>query len=263
MKKARRVRRRVRSEEKEYVHNYITRKIRSGEKLHFTLIDPEKAQNSEELSNTAKILSDAGTDAFLVGGSVGVSEADVDRVVQALKPFKKPVILFPGNISGVSRYADAILFMSLMNSEDPYFIIEAAVLGSPLVHRYGLEVLPTAYIIVGYGGAAGFIGRARPIPYEKPDIGAAYVLAARYLGKKYIYLEAGSGAPAPIPPTFVNAAAKIKGNALLMVGGGIKTAETANEIVKAGADIIVTGTVVEEDPHKAVEIIKAVKEPKR
>jgi phosphoglycerol geranylgeranyltransferase len=261
MKKVRRVRRRVKSEERKDVHNYIIRKVKSGEKLHFTLIDPEKVRTSEELSEVAKSLSEAGTDAFLVGGSVGVSEADVDRVVRALKPFKKPVILFPGNISGVSRYADAILFMSLMNSEDPYFIVEAAVLGSPLVYRYGLEVLPTAYIIVGYGGAAGFIGRARPIPYEKPDIGAAYVLAARYLGKKYIYLEAGSGAPKPIPPNFVKAAARVKGDALLMVGGGIKTPEAARELTKAGADIIVTGTVVEEDPRKAVEIIKAVKKP--
>lgn len=100
----------------------------------------------------------------------------------------------------ISKYADAILFMSLLNSDDPYFIIGAQVLGAPLVARYGLETLPTGYVIVGYGGAAGCVGRARPIPYDKPELGVAYVLAARFLGMRYMYLEAGSGAPEPIPP---------------------------------------------------------------
>ena len=239
--------------------NYVKEKVLRGEKLHFSLIDPDKVLSLDELHELASPLADAGTDAFLVGGSVGISEHEVDEVIKALRRYNLPIILFPGNITGISRFADAIFFMSLLNSESSYYIIEAPVLGAPLVHRYGLEPLPTAYIIVGYGGAAGFVGKARPIPYSKPDIGVAYVLAARYLGKRYVYLEAGSGAPEPIPPEFIKKASAAKGESILIVGGGIRTPEKAVELLKAGADAIVTGTIVEESPEKAVKIVKAVK----
>ena len=253
------VKKKVKPEEKISVNKYLTNKLRRGKKLHLTLIDPDKINSPRELHELASPLAEAGTDAFLVGGSVGISEHEVDDVIKDLRTYGLPIILFPGNVTGISRYADAILFMSLLNSDSPYYIIEAPVLGAPLVYRYGLEPLPTAYIVVGYGGAAGFIGKARPIPYSKPDIGMAYVLAARYLGKKYIYLEAGSGAPEPIPSEFVSKASMVKGDTVLIVGGGIRTPEKAVEILKAGADAIVTGTIVEKSPEKAVSIVKAVK----
>ncbi|MCD6324112.1 MAG: geranylgeranylglyceryl/heptaprenylglyceryl phosphate synthase [Desulfurococcales archaeon] len=260
MNRYRRVRGRVKSDS---VHRYLKNKVSYNEKIHLTLIDPDKVTSFEELERIADELFSAGTDAFLVGGSVGVSERDVDEVVKALKKFNLPVILFPGNISGLSREADALLFMSLLNSDDPYFIVGAAVLGAPIVLRYELEALPTAYIIVGYGGAAGYVGRARPIPYEKPELGAAYVLAAKYLGMKYVYLEAGSGAPEPIPQEFIFTSSKVKGDAVLIVGGGIRTPDQALNAVKAGADAIVTGTVIEKNPKQATEIVKAVKKYSR
>ncbi len=243
------------------VHDYIINKIAEEGTLHFTLIDPDKAYG-EALKNLRKLgksMVEAGTDAFLVGGSVGISERYVDAVVQELKGLGVPIILFPGNITGISKHADAILFLSLLNSDDPYFIVGAQVLGAPIIERYGLETLPTAYIIVGYGGAAGYVGRARPIPHDRPEIGAAYVLAARMMGMKYAYLEAGSGAPEPIPPAFIRHAAKVKKNLTLIVGGGIRSPEKAKAAAKAGADIIVTGTIVEKDPEKCVEIIKSIK----
>jgi len=241
------------------VSDYIKSRVSKGEVLHFSLIDPDKVGNAEELRRVAKELIDAGTDAFLVGGSLGVSESYVDTVVKILKEFDLPVILFPSNVSGISRYADAILFMSLLNSDDPYYIIGAQVIAAPIIAKYGLEVLPTAYIIVGYGGAAGFIGKARPIPYEKPEIGAAYVLAAKMLGMKYAYLEAGSGAPKPIPKEFIKHVSKVKEGLTLIVGGGIRDSRAAIEVADAGADIIVTGTVIEEDIRRASNIIRAVK----
>ncbi len=246
------------SKREAWVDKHLRSKLRSGEKLHFTLFDPDKTR-VEDIDKIAEIMVAEGTDAFLVGGSLGVSETDVDLTVQTLKKWGLPVILFPGNVTGISKYADAILFMTLMNSDDPYFIIGAQVLGAPIVARYGLEVLPTAYIIVGYGGAAGFVGKARPIPYEKPELGVAYALAAKFLGQRYIYLEAGSGAPMPIPPTFVEKISKVKEDVVLIVGGGIKTYDQAKEIVDAGADVVVTGTIVEEKIEKAREILKAIK----
>jgi len=241
------------------VSEYLTTRVRRGEVLHFSLIDPDKVEDLRWVKDVGRELRDAGTDAFLVGGSLGISESDVDSVVTALKEFNIPVILFPGNVSGISRYADAILFMSLLNSDDPYFIIGAQVLGAPIVAKYGLEALPTAYIVVGYGGAAGFVGRARPLPYEKPELAAAYAKAAEMLGMKYIYLEAGSGAPKPVPPELVKLTRKALNNSILIVGGGIRKPEQAEEIARSGANIIVTGTVIETDTEATKEIIKAIK----
>ncbi len=247
----------VRREER--VSSYIRRKIVEGETLHFTLVDPAKVNSAEELERVSAKLAEAGTDCFMVGGSIGVSESDVDAVALALKRTGLPVIAFPGNVSGVSRYVDAVLFMSLLNSEDPYFIIGAQVAGAPLVARYGIEVLPTGYIIVGYGGAAGHVGRARPIPYEKPEIALAYALAAYMLGMNYIYLEAGSGAPKPVPPELVRMVKRVLPNAVLIVGGGVRTPEVAVDLAKAGADVVVTGNIVEDDIERAMEIVKVVK----
>ena len=250
----RRVKKRVRR-----VSNYIRSKVESGEALHFTLIDPDKVVSTEWLRKTASTVADSGTDAFLVGGSIGVSESDVEATVKVLKEFKLPVILFPGNVTGISKHADAILFMSLLNSDDPYFIVGAQVLGAPIVVKYGLEALPTAYIIVGYGGAAGYIGKARPIPYDRPEVGAAYVMTAELLGMKYAYLEAGSGAPEPVPPKFIETTVKYRNNITIIVGGGIRRPDQARQLTQAGADIVVTGTLIEKNPMKVADIISAIK----
>lgn len=240
----------------------LIEKKEKNEKIHLTLIDPEKS-NPKEAYEMAKIAKDAGTDAILVGGSTGLYESLTDDIVKSVKKLGLPVILFPGSLGGLSRHADAVLFIYLMNSENPYYITGAQVQAAPIILKLGLEYIPTAYIIVGYGGSAGYIGRARPIPYEKPEIVGAYALAGCMMGAEIIYLEAGSGAPKPVPPSAVNFSkslllkADYKG--LLIVGGGIKSPKVAVELSRAGADALVTGTVVEEDPTSLHEIIFAFK----
>lgn len=241
------------------VSKYIKEKIARGEVLHFTLVDPAKLANLESLESVAEKVAMAGTDAFMVGGSLGVSERDVDEVASRLKKFGLPVIAFPGNVNGLSRNVDAVLFISLLNSEDLYYIVGAQVAGAIVIARYGLEVLPTGYIIVGYGGTAGFVGKARPIPYEKHEVVLAYSLAAYMMGMSYIYLEAGSGAPQPVHRDSVRLVKSVLPEAVLIVGGGIRTPEVAEEIARAGADVIVTGNIVEDNLEKAVEIVKTVK----
>jgi phosphoglycerol geranylgeranyltransferase len=154
--------------------------------------------------------------------------------------------LFPGNITGVSPKADAILFSSLLNSESPYFITEAQALGALAVKKYGIEPLPTGYLIIGEGTTAWFIGRARGIPFDKSGIAVMYSLAAQYLGMRFLYLEAGSGSIQNISPQMVSTVRKYY-QGILIIGGGIRTAQTAKEIAEAGADIIVIGTVIEKE----------------
>ena len=185
------------------VEKYLREKINAEGSLHITLVDPEKMTPSQA-SRVAKNSKNKGTSAIMIGGSTFVSQARLDNVVKAIKRVVKiPTILFPNNITGISRYADAIWFMSLLNSVDPYFLIGAQILGAPLVKKYGLEPISMGYIIVGEGGTAGIVGKAIPVPYNKPELTVAHALAGQYLGMHFIYLEGGSGAANPVPPEMI------------------------------------------------------------
>jgi phosphoglycerol geranylgeranyltransferase len=242
------------------VERYLLEKIRAEGSIHITLIDPEKV-TPPQASKIASKAKACETSAIMIGGSTFVSGVHLDDVVKTVKrTVKIPIILFPNNVTGISRYADAIWFMSLLNSVDPYFIMGAQILGAPLVKKYGIEPIPLGYIIMGEGGTAGVVGKAIPVPYNKPELAAAHALAGQYLGMRFIYLEAGSGAKSPIPPEMIGAIKRYI-DAPLIVGGGIRTQEQALAAASAGADIIVTGNVVEENgiKRKVSQIVEGIR----
>jgi len=218
----------------------------------------------EASSKLARDVEKIGASAILVGGSSATDQIEMSQVVKSIKKgIKIPIILFPGNVTGVVPDADAILFSSLMNSENPYFITQAQALGAPSVLKFGLEPLPTAYLVIGEGTSAWFIGSARGIPFEKPKIAAAYALAAQFLGMRFVYLEAGSGAKSSVTPEMVQTVRRTF-NGFLIVGGGIKDVKTAQNLVKAGADALVIGTFLEKGGSikKLQEIAKAIQRSK-
>jgi len=242
------------------VERYMRERLASEGAVHITLIDPDKSRI--DAKRLAKEAEEGGTSAIMVGGSIGISEKLLDETVLSIKEAVNiPVILFPGNVTGISRHADAIWFMSLLNSANTYYLIDAQALGAVIVRRYGLEAIPMGYLIVGEGGAAGYIGHARVIPYNRPEIAAIYALAGELLGMRFIYLEAGSGAKTPIPPKMIEYVKKAI-SIPLIVGGGIKTEEQAKRAVIAGADAIVTGTIIETGnvKKKVKSIVKGIKE---
>lgn len=208
-----------------------------------TLIDPEKMNRIEEL---VRIAEASGTSTFMVGGSTSHRTSDYEEAIAKIKSNSRlPVIIFPSNVASIARGADAIWFMSLLNSSNPYYIIEAQVLGIKAIKALGLEAIPMAYLILGTGGAAGYIGNARPLPYEIPELTVGYAMASEALGFRFVYLEAGSGAKAHVPEKLISMV-KRSINIPLIVGGGIRDGATAENVVSAGADIIVTGDVFEE-----------------
>lgn len=229
--------------------------------LHLTLLDPDK-QKPEEGARMAAMAAEGGTDGIMIGGSVGISQEDLDGTIKAVKEATDlPVILFPGDISGISRYSDAIFFMSLLNSRNPYYITGAQALGAPMVKKAGIEAIPMGYLIIEPGGVVGYVGDAKLVPRSRPDMAAAYSLAAQYMGMKLVYLEAGSGADGHVPEKMVGAVKSVV-DIPVIVGGGIRTAEDAARMARAGADIVVTGTVVEDTDDitsKIKEIISGLK----
>ena len=212
---------------------------------HLTLIDPE-SQSPKQAAAMARAAQQGGTDAIMVGGSVGAAGILLHETVREIRELTDlPVILFPSSVAGLCENADAVFFMSLLNSRSPAYIIENQALGAPLILRYGLEPIPMAYIIIEPGGTVGFVGDARLIPRNKPELAAAYALAAKFMGMRMVYLEAGSGADSPVPANMVALVKKLLGDVLLIVGGGVRSGAAAAELVAAGADLIVTGTGVE------------------
>lgn len=231
--------------------------------LHMTLLDPDKRE-PEKNAELAALAARLGSDAIMVGGSWG--DAYGDRLNDTVKMIKEksglPVILFPNSAQQLSPEADALFFMSLFNSRSPQYLIGEQAKGSLLVNKYGLEPLSMAYLIVesGVTTSAGYAGDVNPIPRDKPEFAVGYALAARYFGMKFVYLEAGSGAEQSVPEDMIRMVREGLGSDMfLIVGGGIRDPETAGEKVKAGADIIVTGTIAEDDQDALKRIIKAVK----
>jgi len=213
---------------------------------YFTLLDPDRLTSSEAIS-TAIACAEAGIDAFLVGTSFLVTDRLNSLIREIKSNTRLPVILFPGSVSHLTPEADALLFLSLISGRNPAYLIEEHVKASPLIKIYGIEPIPTGYLLVESGKETSvlYMSNTRPIPRDKPDIAKAHALAAQYLGMKLVYLEAGSGARLPVPTEMVREVCEYV-DIPVVVGGGIRTPEAARERVEAGAKFIVTGTIVEE-----------------
>ena len=240
------------------VYKKILEKIGKEGGLTFMQLDPPNYE-PETAGKIAKIAEENGLDAFAVGGSVGAQGKLLNETLKEIKANSSlPTIIFPGNIATLSRHADAIYFMSMLNSTDPYWITGAQIGASLPVKELELEVIPTSYIIVEPGEAAGWMGRAQLIPRHKPYLAAVTALAGQYLGSKLIILESGGGAPSPAPKEMVAATKKLI-DVPLVVAGGVRNAKLAFETVKAGADIVQVGTAFEASKGNLEEMGKTFK----
>jgi len=227
------------------VERYLAEKLRDGP-IHFTLIDPEKS-SAERSAALAREAVAAGSHALLLGGSTGISRATIGSVARAVKAaVPVPVIIFPEGPGSLTPEADAILFMSLLNSRNLDLVIRDHARSSLAVRAMHLEPIPLGYLVVAPGMRVGEVGQVDPIPRDDPTAAAGYALAAEFLGMRFVYLEAGSGAPAPVPASIVQAvraAVRIP----VIVGGGIRSGREAAPLLAAGANAIVTGSVTEEE----------------
>jgi phosphoglycerol geranylgeranyltransferase len=227
------------------VYDNLVAKINAEGVLHFSLIDPDPLrQGCNEAAKMATLAEEAGTDAILVGGCTAFDQGYVDKTIETIKTkVNVPVIIFPGGVTNISKNADAILFMSLLNSTDPYFIIGQQALASYVLKMANLESISVGYLIVEPGATAGWVGSAKLLPRRKPELTAAYALAAEMFGFKLIYLDAGSGAQC-IPAEIIELCSKVL-SIPIVVGGGVECTEDALKFVEAGASAIVMGTFLE------------------
>lgn len=245
------------------VERYILEELDKKKGLLFALIDPLDYKTPEDAVKTAKNADDADADIILIGGSTGVQGEGLDTVAKEIKKeVSKPVVLFPGNIGTLTKYADAVYFMSMLNSRNTYWLSEAQMLAAPMVKHYGIEPLPVGYIVVEPGGTVGWVGDAKHIPRSKPKLAAAYAMAAEYMGFRFVITDAGSNPETGhIPLDMVKAVGSVT-TVPYVVAGGIKTPAEAKSVMKAGADIIQVGTAFEKESSvsKIKDMVKAVRE---
>ncbi|MBI5229561.1 geranylgeranylglyceryl/heptaprenylglyceryl phosphate synthase [Candidatus Micrarchaeota archaeon] len=241
------------------VEKYYRQKLESDGAMLFSLIDPDKCflENAQKI---AKQSYEGGADVILVGGSIGAQGSVLDETVKMIKEaVPLPIVLFPGNISGITTYADAIYFMSLLNSRDVYWMSTAQIQAAPVVERTRIDVIPTTYVIIEPGEAVGWIGNANLVPRERPDLAYACGLAAKYMGAHILITDSGSGAPLPAPFKLISAFAKACAqDTMYFYGGGVRTPEQATEVIKAGAMGIQVGAAFEEE--KTLEKVKKISE---
>ncbi|NHZ87267.1 MAG: geranylgeranylglyceryl/heptaprenylglyceryl phosphate synthase [Planctomycetia bacterium] len=234
------------------VYNYLLDVIKNKGAGYFVLIDPDQ-KNHSNIDEIVQAANESEVDALLVGGSLMMDAKNHDRVAQIKKNAKMPVIFFPGGVTQLNDHYDAMFFMSILSGRNPHYLIGEQAIAAPIVKDIGIETIPMGYLLLDGGttSTVEFMSSTKPIPMDRPDITVAHALAAQYLGKKFVYLEAGSGAKIPAAVETIEAVSN-QIEIPIIVGGGIKKPKDAEERVKAGASFIVTGTIAEKSENLAI-----------
>ncbi|MDD5348443.1 MAG: phosphoglycerol geranylgeranyltransferase, partial [Candidatus Omnitrophica bacterium] len=220
------------------IERYYAEKLESQGAMLFSLIDPDKTYMEHGVS-LAKESYENGADAILIGGSIGAQGSQLDETTRMIKEeVSIPVVLFPGNISGLTSYADAVYFMHMLNSRDVYWMSTALIQAAPVVQKMKIEAIPTTYVIIEPGRAVGWIGNANLVPRDRPDLAAACALAAKYSGSHVIITDSGSGAEVENPPFELIKGVSTACNRELFYfyAGGVRNAQAAGQGIAAGAD---------------------------
>lgn len=234
------------------IYEKIALKYKQGKKQFAVLIDPEKS-DEKHLISLVKEVNDSSVDFILLGGSTGDKAAD--EVLKLLRASTdKNIVLFPGNVSHLTKGVDAVLFLSLISGRNADYLIENHVVAAPLLEDQ--EVIPVGYILIEGGRRSSTERVSQTAPMKIDDIPKIVntAKAGQLLGNKMIYLEAGSGACQSLPSAIISAVKAVL-SVPLVVGGGVKTAPDVQRIYEAGADIVVVGNALEDNPHLLSQLL--------
>lgn len=231
----------------------------SGQKQIAVLVDPDKT-SPESAAVLARRASEAGVNYLMVGGSL-VVDGQFERCVESLQLHSGlPVILFPGDTMQVSTAADGILLLSLISGRNAELLIGRHVIAAPALRRSGLEILPTGYMLIDGGAptSVSYMSNTMPIPANKPDIAQCTAMAGEMLGLQVLYMDAGSGAQNPVSAAMIEAVRRSV-QLPLIIGGGLRNPESVLNAMSAGADIVVVGTAIEQEPGLLERMADAVR----
>ena len=218
------------------------------------LLDPEKAN-----LDTLALSKECYPDYIFVGGSTGGDTTEfIKNIKSKISNLKSPIplILFPGNSSQFSKEADGILFLSLLSGNNPEYIVDQQIKSARAIHESQINFIPTGYILVDGGVETSTmrVTQTKPLNPANVDIIVDTAIAAELMGKKAVYLEAGSGAITPVSSQIIKAVRE-KISISLIVGGGIRTPEALQAAYDAGADVVVIGNHFEQHPEELAKFV--------
>ncbi|MFT4031349.1 MAG: geranylgeranylglyceryl/heptaprenylglyceryl phosphate synthase [Siphonobacter sp.] len=244
---------------KPILNQFITFR-KEGRKAFAVLIDPDDVRQDQFPALLAKAQQER-VDFFFLGGSLITQSHMGELIAQIHQHTTIPVILFLGSNTYVHPAADGVLFLSLISGRNPEYLIGQQVIAAPMLKKSGLEILPTGYMLIDAGQqtTASYISNTTPIPNNKPSIAACTAMAGEMLGLRLTYLDAGSGAPKAISPEMI-AAVRQSVDTPIIIGGGINSTQKAKVALQAGADVIVVGNGIEQNPGLLPEIAATVRE---
>jgi putative glycerol-1-phosphate prenyltransferase len=239
------------------VLNYIHTRQHEGQKMLAVLIDPDKCKRST-LESLAQNPVFQEVDFLFVGGSI-VTDGHMRACMELIREITdKTCVIFPGNPNQIDPQAEAILLLSLISGRNPDLLIGKHVESAYKLKESGLEIIPTSYILLDGGKvtAVSYVSNTTPIPQDKPDIAVATALAGAQLGHSITYMDCGSGATYFASQEIIERVRKQVDHPII-VGGGIKTRKDAEHVFNAGADVVVVGNKLEEDPGFLEELVLA------
>ncbi len=229
----------------------------SGKKGIAWLVDPDKFGDACNFELKHSWVGSSSLDLILIGGSE-LNQDNFSEVVACLKRIAGtiPVVIFPGSGIQLSADADGILFTSLISGRNPEYLIGQQILAAPVVNQMNLEILPTGYLLVNDGevNSVHYISQTIPLPNSKPQLAVATALAGKFMGMKFFFLDAGSGAKATVAGEVI-AAVKSAVRLPVIVGGGINSLEKLKSTFQSGADIAVIGNAIERNPSFLEEVL--------
>ncbi|WP_066222026.1 geranylgeranylglyceryl/heptaprenylglyceryl phosphate synthase [Formosa haliotis] len=229
------------------VLNNILHNIFSNKRQLAILIDPEKIKLSDVKGFVEKINESVANYIFVGGSTVPVNLTE-PLVIEIKSYTDLPVILFPGDIAQITNEANGLLFLSLLSGRNPEYLIGKHVEAIPRLKETSLEIIPTGYLLIenGINTSVQKVTETEPMPSKHVENIVNTALAGELLGMKMMYLEAGSGAKNPVPTEIIKAVSNDL-SIPLIVGGGLKSKEQMKAAFKAGANIVVIGTVLEDN----------------
>lgn len=241
------------------IYREILLKREMNQKMLAVLLDPQKCFE-RSFAGTVAALKEAAPDMIFMGGSH--INCSFDTIIHVLKEeVNIPILLFPGDMNQIAKEADAMLLLSLLSGRNPEYLIGQHVRSALMLAESGLQIIPTAYILIDGGktSATEYISNTRPIPADQDHIALSTVLAGELLGMHMTYLEAGSGAIHSVPAKMIELISDHI-NGPLIVGGGIRDLNTLESILDAGADLVVIGNHFEQSPRDMKSFVDFVRE---
>jgi len=215
---------------------------------HIVKIDPDKTLADGE---TFEDVCATGTDALEIGGTTGMTEEKMARVVEATTAYDVPVYIEPSNVGSVVHREglDGYFVPIVFNAGDPFWVTGAHKEWARLDSEIDWDrTFPEAYIVLNPDSSVADYTEA-DCDIDEAEVAAYAEVAERMFGQRIVYIEY-SGTFGD--PSIVQAAADAVDDALIFYGGGIGDYDTAREMGRH-ADTIVVGDLVHDEGVDAVE----------